>query len=280
MKVFKELPKSLLQSAYLSLVPAAKLARSNKPEVPAIVSLTSIPSRLPTLHIVIKSLLNQTHRPKKILLWLNNDLKDCLPARLAKLESDLFEIRYSELNCSHRKLIHSLKAYPDDTIITCDDDLIYNKHWLNKIYSQHQKYPNDVIANNAVQIKIDADGNYSSYKAWREIDPNAHQNTYMSIGAWGILYPPHCLSETVFDQALFLSLTPKADDLWFKGMQLLAGTHVRQSEDRPKEPIPIVFSQKISLKKDNVNKNKNDEQWLNLSKHFELDKILLADKRL
>lgn len=277
MKVIKELPKSLLHSAYLTLAPVSRLCRADKQEVPVIISLTSIPSRLATLNLVIKCLFNQTHKPKKILLWLNDDLKDKIPARLSCLQSDLFEIRFSALTCSHRKLIHTLKEYPNDTIITCDDDLIYNKHWLYKLYQQHLKYPQYVIANEARQIKINPEGGYFPFIKWREVNLNGKKNSFLPIGAWGILYPAHCLPNTIFDQDLFMELTPKADDLWFKGMQLLHGTHARQSEDTPKEPIPIIFSQKISLKKENIRKKKNEVQWDALSQHFQLDKILLEE---
>ena len=276
MKVFKELPKSLLYSAYLSLVPASKLCRADKEELPVIVSLTSIPSRLNTLHLVIKCLFNQTHRPKKILLWLNNDLQDKIPARLLSLQSELFEIRYSALNCSHRKLIHSREAYPDDIIITCDDDLIYAKNWLTKLYQQHIQRPHAVIGNKAVQIKKDGEGHYAPYLTWRKVDPNGNSNSFMPVGAWGILYPPKSLAEQFIDQELFLKLTPKADDLWFKAMALLNGTDSLQATDTPNEPIPIIGSQKISLKEENVKKNKNDEQWAQLSQYFKLERLLLG----
>ncbi len=73
---------------------------------------------------------------------------------------------------------------------------------------------------------------------------------------------------------MFLKLTPKADDLWFKAMALLNNTISRQSENLPKEPIPIIGSQKIALKNDNISKNKNDSQWAALSTHFKLDTLL------
>ncbi len=253
------------------------LCNNLKKELPVIISLTSIPSRINTLHLVIKSLFHQTYRPKKIVLWLNDDLKGRIPRRLRKLESSLFEIHYSALTCSHRKLIHSLKMYPNETIITCDDDLIYDKNWLGKLYQQHLKYPADIIANEVTQIKIDSDGNYLPGVMWRKVDLQGKLNSFLPIGAWGILYPASSLSQEIFNQKLFLELTPKADDLWFKGMALLQGTNSRQSEDIPVEPIPIIGTQKISLKKENVGKNKNDVQWLALSNYYDLLSILKND---
>ena len=128
MKVVKELPISLLRTAQLSNIPIGRLKRGPEKVVPVVVSLTSIPSRLKTLHLVIRSLLAQDVSPKKILLWLHEDLETALPSKLQQLICDRFEVRFSGLTCSHRKLIHSLEAFPEEVIITCDDDLMYRKN--------------------------------------------------------------------------------------------------------------------------------------------------------
>ncbi len=277
MKVFKELPISILQSCKLMLIPARILNKKEKEVVPAIVSLTSIPSRLSTLHLVIRSLLNQDSSPKKILLWLNDDLKGKLPNKLSRLESDVFNIKYSSLTCSHRKLIHTLECYPEDIIITCDDDLMYRKNWLSKIYREHQKQTDVIIGNHTVHVNHDNENNPLPFKQWRQkyvtvTNPKA----LVPIGAWGILYPPRSLSKITVDSELFLKLAPKADDLWFKAMALLNGTLSVQSTDLPKEPIPIVGSQKVALKKDNLGKDKNTEQWNALNKAFNLSNLILG----
>jgi hypothetical protein len=274
MKVIKELPKSLLYSLFLHFTPPKLLLNSKKESVPVIVSMTSIPSRLNTIHLVIKSLFYQTHKPSKIVLWLHEDLKYKLPNRLDKLQNSLFEIKYSNLTCSHRKLIHSLKENPDTVIITCDDDLIYSKNLLINLYKEHLKYPKDIIANTTYQIKLDDNNGYLPYTTWKNKDNNLNPKLSIPVGAWGVLYPPNSVSNDIFNEDLFLKLTPKADDLWFKAMALLNNTISRQSENVPNEPIPIIGTQKIALKNDNVSKNKNDIQWASLSDYFKLDKLL------
>ncbi|GAA3574593.1 glycosyl transferase [Snuella lapsa] len=274
MKLVKELPKSILFSLFLHFVPTRFLISSKKEKLPVTVSLTSIPSRLNSLHIVIKSLFNQSHLPLKIILWLHEDLKTKLPKRLEKLQSNLFEIKYSHLTCSHRKLIHTLKEHQEAIIITCDDDLIYRGNLLINLYTEYLKFPNEITANTTYQIKFDNKNGYLPYNAWKFKAPPFNPKAQIPVGAWCILYPPNSLSNKVFNEDLFLKLTPKADDLWFKAMALLNGTNSRQSENPPKEPIPIIGSQKVALKKDNISKNKNDKQWAALSKHFNLDKLI------
>ena len=90
----------------------------------------------------------------------------------------------------------------------------------------------------------------------------------MPIGYGGVLYPPHTLFHEVQNRDLFLRLTPRADDLWFKAMSYLAGTQTRRSSQPGQKPIPILGSQKISLQKTNVKKDGNFVQWLALSEHY------------
>jgi len=242
-----------------------------KEKVPVIISLTSIPSRLNTLHLTIRSLLNQDARPKKIVLWLHHSLKNKIPKKLTTLENTLFEIIYSDLNCSHRKLIHSLKFYPNDIIITCDDDMMYRADWLRLLYKEHQKNPNKVIANQTRYIRYTENGELLSYKNWVFEDHlKFKESAVIPIGAEGVLYPPNTLSEKVIDVQLFLELAPKADDLWFKAMALLKGTNSMQAKNKAKTPIPIIGSQKQSLKKSNIGEEKNKTQWLALTNYFNI----------
>ncbi|MCG8186302.1 glycosyltransferase [Tenacibaculum finnmarkense] len=278
MKVIKELPKSIFYSCYLRLRSADSLVK-NKTKLPVIVSLTSIPERLNNLDLVIKSILNQDKvLPSKIVLWLHDGLKNKLPKRLSNLQGAFFEIKYSDLKCSHRKLIHSLKEYPDTTIITCDDDLIYREDWLSKLYQEHLKYPKDIIGNTTTQIKINTDGTYKPFVDWRIIDENKPSDRLLPIGAWGILYPVNAMPTQIHDVDLFMKLAPKADDLWFKAMALTNNVISRQSSNKPAEPIPIIGSQKVSLKDENIKKNKNEVQWLALSEFFKLNDILLKNE--
>ncbi len=269
MKV-KEIPVSVYHTLKLKSLNAKDLQTLRKDHLPVIISLTSIPSRLHKVHITIRSILHQSKQAKKVILWLNENDKNHIPKSLETLLGNTFEIRYTPLTCSHKKLIHTLELYPDDIIVTCDDDFIYNYHWLEKIYQQHLEHPKAIIGNFTRQIQYDADGNLLDYKKWRHHNPE-NKKTILAIGAEGILYPPKSLSPIATDINLALELAPKADDLWFKAMALLQGTEVFQATDKPKGLIPIFGTQKVSLKKENIDKNKNLVQWKALTDHFKLD---------
>jgi len=267
----KELPKSIYHTTRLAHKPIDKFGLENKERVPLVVSLTSIPSRLKKLHIVIRCLFDQTVLPQKILLWLHESLKGHIPKKLLDLEGALFEIRYTHMEVSHKKLIHTIPLFPELPIVTCDDDFIYHPQWLQSLYEAHQMHPETVLANHIRTIGYDDSGMLLSYKQW-VFDSHKGQNPrlFLAIGGKGVLYPPRALFEQFDDEDLFMKLAPKADDLWFKAMELLQGTPVRLSPKPMDEPIPIAGTQGVSLKKENISEDKNRNQWLALEKHFKL----------
>ncbi len=265
----KELPRSYFIAWKLMRIEFANRAQVSSQDLPLIVSLTSIPERLHIIHLTIRSLLVQSHRPEKIVLWLNHQLRNNLPEALASLQSSLFEIRYVDLTCSHRKLIHSLEAYPERTIVTCDDDLMYNSTWLKRLYDDHLHFPKDIIAHECRHIKFDNLGEPLPYDQWKtESRTNYTDKWLMPIGYGGVLYPSGCLYSDVLRSDLFLQLTPKADDLWFKAMSYLASTATRRSSNPGEKPVPIIGSQKVSLKKSNVREDGNLNQWRALCEHY------------
>lgn len=156
MKV-KEIPVSLFHQAKLSWQSQRKLI-ANKKQVPVIVSLASIPSRLNIVHLTIRSILNQDVLPEKIVLWLHEDLKDSIPKSLNVLVGDLFSIKYADYFSSHRKLVEPLKLYPNKIIVTCDDDMMYRKNWLSKLYQAHENHPDHIVANQTRCITYSSDG--------------------------------------------------------------------------------------------------------------------------
>lgn len=261
-----------------SLWTAWKLKRLTKKEltaqcqtIPVIVSLTSIPSRLDTLHLVIRSLLIQTQAPEKILLWLHKDLQSKIPSSLHMLVGDMFEIRYSDMTCSHRKLVHSLELYPNKIIVTCDDDLMYNPSWLQRLYQDHLTYPDRVIAHECREIAYTPEGALLNYNAWKtQTEPGVSSRWMMPIGYGGVLYPPATLHHDVTRADLYLALAPRADDLWFKAMSYLKGTITQRSQEPGQKPTPIAGSQKVSLKHTNVRENGNYLQWQAICDHYQI----------
>ena len=251
-------------------IPTEELKRKSNITLPVIVTLTSIPSRLNIIDLTIRSILNQPCKPEKILLWLHEDLKETIPSKLSELQGDIFEIHFQTgLTCSHRKLIYALQEFPEHTLVTCDDDLIYHSSWLASLYNEHQQYPTSIIANECRLISYDENGELLPYKQWKmQSDTGLNDRRLLPIGYGGVLYPAHSLHQDSINSELFLKLAPKADDLWFRMMSFLNGTEVRRPKKPAPKPTPIAGSQKISLKKTNVRQDGNREQWKALSKCY------------
>ncbi len=265
-----ELPASVINS--LKLRYGTSVQRDvDKPQIPVIVSLTSIPSRLHTLDITIESLKRQSVVPEKIILWLHEKMVGQLPTRLEKMQDKIFEIRYSPFTFSHRKLIHCLDAFPEKAVITCDDDVIYDSKVIETLYNEHKNYPNHIIGNRCRAITY-KNGELLSYNNWPFVDGSANPSNFlMPVGAFCTIYPPNSLDPLATDVDLFMELAPKADDLWFKAMALKKGTLSRCNSQEIQPLIPIMGTQKIALKKINKDRDYNRVQWLQICEYFKWD---------
>lgn len=191
-----------------------------------IVSLTSYGNRIYDVHLAIESIMQQTAQPNKIILWLSNEYKDApLPIRIQKQIDRGLDVRYCKDLGPHTKLIPALKQYPDDVIITIDDDCIYASDMIENLINSYRKAPQYIHTNRARQIKLSANGLPDTYRNWNILE-NQHGASplYFLTGVGGTLYPPHTLSDEVFNEDAFLRLCPKADDIWFYAMALLNNT--------------------------------------------------------
>lgn len=85
-----------------------------------IISLTSHPKRIKNSHIAIESLLKQTIKADKVILWLGKDKfpnkEQDLPNELLKLREKGLTIEWCKDIGSYTKLIPALKKYPNSII--------------------------------------------------------------------------------------------------------------------------------------------------------------------
>ena len=196
-----------------------------------IVSLTTYPPRIKTVHIAIWTLLMQDMKPNRIILWLadeefpNRD-KD-LPKDLLDLQKFGLEIRYCENLRSFKKLIPTLKAYPEADIVTADDDIYYRSSWLSSLYAEHLKHPEDVCAHRITKFWIDEAGKYQPSIGGYDNYP-CPSYLHKFTGVAGALYMPHILHPDVVRDELFMNLCPTSNDIWFWLMACMNRVRVRR----------------------------------------------------
>lgn len=266
----KEIPESLYRAYRLSRIPVEKLSRvRDSGAVDCVVSLATIESRLPILHLAVRSLLSQTLSPTLVILWINTALENRIPLRLRRLEGARFKIRCSEETCAHRKLVETLKLYPETPIVTCDDDVMYPDDWLERLWEEHLKSPTHVVAHECRRITYSG-RELRPYSEWPVEPPGSCNALTLAVGYGGVLYPPESLHPEVINRELYDRLAPKADDLWFKAMSLRRGTAVRRTLSPSPKPTPVFLSQRSSLKEFNVKADGNRVQWQQLSEYFDL----------
>lgn len=198
-----------------------------------VISLTSFPARIHGVHLTIRSLLNQTYKATKIVLWLAEDQfpkrENDLPSELLELRSALFEIRWCEDLRSYKKLIPSLRAFPDATIITVDDDIIYERNLVAKLTKGSAEYPDCVVVSRATKMNARADilfAETGGASYWRG-------PSYLNklVGCSGCLYPAGCLNEEALDSSAFMSNASTSDDLWFWFMAVKNHTKIYRIPD-------------------------------------------------
>lgn len=215
-----------------------------------IISLTSHGSRLNTVRYTLFSLLDQKTRPDKIILWVGHNDKKYITKGLTRLVGKGLEIRFCEDIGSYTKLIYTLEAYPEATVITVDDDIIYHKNWLTILLAKHHENPQKIICYRAHGIKVDENHHPLPYHDWAEsIKPEIYfgeeGNSPFSIfptGVGGVLYPPKCFHKDITNRELFLALAPFADDIWFWAMAVI---HEKYADESPYYVIEKKYQKRI-----------------------------------
>ena len=259
-----ELLKKWLWARRKVIIKQSSLQCSNNGEERVIVSLTSYGRRVrATLPYTILSLLRQTIRPETIIVWLDSTWRDNnLPKNLILFKMACVEFRFCDDMKSFKKLIPSLSAFPKDIIITCDDDLFYNKHMVERLLKAHRKYPNTICCQLAHRIQYCED-KLQPYNKWEEVY-DSNDNVF-PLGGSGCLYKSTYLYKDVTNYELAERLTPKADDVWFYFMGLLNGANRYVLPYLKNSVIPIdafyqFFHHGTSLMEDNLSLGMNDKQ--------------------
>lgn len=112
-----------------------------------IVSLTSWEKRFGNIPAVLDTIFNQTLSPDLVVINLNDD--EIVPPHIANyLKSHKVIINHVSYKKVYKKLIPTLKQFPNDCIISIDDDWLYPPTMIEDLWNTHLKYPNNPISGN------------------------------------------------------------------------------------------------------------------------------------
>lgn len=247
-------------------------SKSQKSEV--IVSLTSYGRRVKNVKYTIISLLRQSFKPDIIILWLDNEHWNWsnLPKSIKKLTQCGLTVKFCQDLKSYKKLIPTLKEFPDSLIITCDDDIYYRKNMVQRLVEAYKKDPTKIYAHRAHEITF-ANGKINPYNDWIEEVSNVKGKNIFPTSGGGTLYTKNLLYKDTCNELLFKKLSPNADDIWNYFMGYLQGTENVVIPHKGYIYIPLdVFYQAIhkgaNLTSINCGESMNDSQIRSVMKFY------------
>lgn len=250
-------------------------------ETDFVLSLTSYGQRVETsLPFALYSLVTQTVRPKKIAVYLDNvnwsDEK--LTPLLKKMQSVGVEFNYCEDLRSYKKLIPALAQYPNNPIITFDDDFYYHPSYLSWMTKAYQESDKKTVLGQWGCIPEKKDGKYIPYNEWKDCKYGNDDSPISVFGGYGCCYPPHIFDEEILKKELFMKLCPKADDIWFWAMEERQGikrSYLPQKGYGYHRPVDKIYEYKIGadgcLTSTNVINGENDRQLRNVLDYYHLE---------
>lgn len=245
-----------------------------------IVSMTSYGYRLEkTCPYALYSILLQKHLPNRIVLNIDQNKwnNDNIPELLKKLQRVGVEINYTEDIGPHTKFIPTLKKYPDDIIITADDDVYYDEGMIDELYRIYEQCSKSSIICRDGKYITKKDGKILPYSLLPDISESKDIDAKMPFGVAGVLYPPHIFGDEIFNISTLRILTPKADDIWFAAMELYYGIQVKYVRNNSWEGISVdrneEYNESVSgaLYLSNDLQNQNDVQWDAVVEYYQLN---------
>ena len=245
-----------------------------------VVSITSYGKRVhDALPYMLYSLLIQTILPKKIVVYLDYDNWSLvnLPWQLKRLQEVGVDIRFCKDIRSYKKLIPALLNFPNNAILTLDDDIYYNRNYMEWMTTAYNASDKRTVLGQWGCIPTKMDGNYIPYNQWPDCKKGTKNDEKSFIGCCGICYPPHIFDDEIFNEEVFMQLCPIADDIWFWVMQERLGierqyiepwgrgyhTSVNRIEEFDRTQTGTLMSQ-------NLIAGKNNQQLFNVVEYYNI----------
>lgn len=238
-------------------------------EVPIIVSLTSYEEHFRGLELTLYSLLNQTVQPDRIILWLSDEYElSELPYSITRYIKNGLEIRFVEDKFVYNKIIYPLKEYGNSINVVADDDIVYPKNWLEKLYHSYIANPENIHLHRALGVNI-KDSQLASIKEW-EFGVNletAEYSNFINTEA-GVLFPPNCFSKEIFREDIYKKFSSTSPEAWLWFMALVSGRKIRVVKNHIKILSCVNYINKLVSVNSEKYLKRTDEQIGNLMEFY------------
>lgn len=219
-----------------------------------VINITSISSRLDLCGATVWSLIQQSRLPDKINIWLSHAPYmadkgvENIPEWVGELNKihDIITINFTDNIGPYRKIIPALRNSPVDSVLVyADDDVIYGKDWLFELCSTYEKYNGEYVVSSRVRLmKKNFLGIHRSYNDFPLcIDSRLLSKDFLITGVGGCILSKAHINESLIEDNEFLSVAPRADDIWLSKIIILSGSKVM--------PAPQALVQVYTIEHDN-----------------------------
>ena len=125
-----------------------------------------------------------------------------------------------------------MQKYPDDIIITIDDDNIYEKDCIAKLMRAYSRHPECVSSLRCHRILWDVKGKVLPYNSWKQETDGEFMPSHelFATGVGGVLYPPGILREYLNIERIKEFIT--TDDIYLKELELQHDVKVFTAYDK------------------------------------------------
>ncbi len=233
-----------------------------------IVSFTSYPPRIKSVHRVVESLYRQTVKADEIILYLSLDefpkVEAELPEKLRRMIGQGgFRIAWVCGNLkSHKKYYYALQEFQDAVVITVDDDKIYAETMIFDLMESYKRFPDSVSARIA-RIILKRPETLEQYVKWEKEEKieeckDVPRMDLCAIGAGGVCYSPRLVNKKWFHKETIMKVAGDYDDLWLKYSEIISNIPVVYTKPSQKD-ITIDDSQICRLSANNLYGSGNDK---------------------
>lgn len=239
-----------------------------------IVSMTTIPCRKERLLENLPAILGQSYNFDKLVINVDDNLSDedyafydSLKEKDERIEIGKGESKWRSCN----KLLPTITKYPDDIIITVDDDIYYPIDCVKLLVEEWQNNKDCIIAHEINPIEVSKDYTYVTYKnAYDVMMKQKEFGKYMSNCC---LFPPHVFDGSdLFDFDKMIECTEGThDELWFwvnstiNGVMCIGLNYVRTFAYDTKSPYK---AEEYQLTNINVSAKKIAEYMYKINKMY------------
>ena len=221
---------AVLQLAMLRLINLFGRDPVTEPGGP-VVSLTTYGRRVKLVHIVIESIARGTIKPSRLMLWLDEEaLLSNLPPALRRLQRRGLEVKRCKNYGPHKKYypyVESMASF-EVPLVTADDDVIYPRYWLKKLYDANREFPEAVNCYWAYVLEVDNNG-IKACKESKQCQSTTPSFRNRSQNGMGSIFPASFQRALKEAGTAFEACCPMGDDIWLHAQALRSGHRVRQA---------------------------------------------------